>query len=67
MIQLQLRNQALGLPQSGRHNTKLEGSRLTTNAITGLKPRRTPYDVTDPGSAGVQLRVMAGAAKCHRE
>ena len=64
MAQLQLRNQALGVPQSGRHNTKPEGSRLTTNAITGLKPRRTRYDVTDPGSAGVQLRVMPGGAKC---
>ena len=48
----------------GRHDTKPEVSRLTTNAITGLKPRRTRYDVTDPGSAGVQLRVMPGGAKC---
>src|ERR1700691_1887306 len=64
MAQPQLRNQAPGEPQSGRHNTKPEGSRLTTNAITGLKPRRTRFDVTDPGSAGVQLRVMPGGAKC---
>jgi hypothetical protein len=51
-------------PQSGRHDTKPEGSRLTTNAITGLKPRRTRYDVTDACSAGVELRVMPGGAKC---
>jgi hypothetical protein len=48
---------------SVRHDSKPEGSRLTTNAITGLKPRRTRYAVTDPGSAGVRLRVMPGGAK----
>jgi len=64
MAQLQLRDQALGVPQSGRHDTKPAGSRLTTNAITGLKPRRARYEVTDPGCAGVQLRVMPSGAKC---
>src|SRR5579862_8184006 len=39
--QLQPRNQALGVPQSGRHDSKPEGSRLTTNAITGLKSPET--------------------------
>jgi len=63
MAQLHPRNQAAGVPQSGRHDSKPEGSRLTTNAITGLKPRRTCYDVTDPSSAGVQLRVMPSGAK----
>ena len=63
MAQLHPRNQAAGVPQSGRHNSKPEGSRLTTNAITGLKARRARYDVTDPGSAGVQLRVMPSGAK----
>src|ERR1700722_14925019 len=63
MAQPQPRNQALGVPQSGRHNSKPEGGRLATNAITGLKPRRARYDVTDPGSAGVQLRVMPSGAK----
>jgi hypothetical protein len=63
MAQLQPRNQALGVPQNRRHDSKPEGSRLTTNAITGLKPRRARYDVTDPGSAGVQLRVMPSGAK----
>ena len=64
MAQHQLQNQTHGVPQSGRHDTKPEGSRLTTNAVTGLKPRRTRYDVTDPGCAGVQLRVMPSGAKC---
>ena|SRR5579859_2239405 len=41
-----------------RHDSKPEGSRLPTNAITGLKPRRTRYDVTDQGCARVQRRVM---------
>jgi len=63
MAQLHPRNQAAGVPQSGRHDSKPEGSRLTTNAITGLKPRRTCYDVTDASSAGVQLRVMPSGAK----
>ena len=63
MARLQPRNQALGVPQSGRHDSKPEGSRLTTNAITGLKPRRARYDVTDSGGAGVQLRVMPSGAK----
>jgi integrase len=63
MAHLQPRNQALGVPQSGRHDSKPEGGRLTTNVITGLKPRRARYDVTDPGSAGVQLRVMPSGAK----
>jgi len=63
MARLQPRNQAPGVPQSGRHDSKPEGSRLTTNAITGLKPRRARYDVTDPGGAGVQLRVMPSGAK----
>jgi hypothetical protein len=57
--QLQPRNQALGVPQSGRHDSKPEGGRLTANAIT--RPAR--YDVTDPGGAGVQLRVMPSGAK----
>ena len=61
--QLQSRNQALGVPQSGRHDSKPEGGRLTANAITGLKPRRASYDVTDPGGAGVQLRVMPSGTK----
>jgi integrase len=63
MAQLQPRNQALGAPQSGRHDSKPEGGRLTANAISGLKPCRASYDVTDPGSAGVQLRVMPSGAK----
>jgi hypothetical protein len=46
----QLQNQGLGVPQSGRHDSKPEGNRLTTNAITGLEPRPTRYAVTDPGS-----------------
>jgi hypothetical protein len=58
MAQLRLRDQALGVPQSGRDDTKPEASRLTANAITGLKPRPTRYEVTNPGCAGVQLRVM---------
>jgi hypothetical protein len=63
MAHLQPRNQALGVPQSGRHDSKPEGGRLTANAITGLKPRRASYDVTDPGGSGVQLRVMPSGAK----
>jgi integrase len=63
MAHLQPRNQALGVPQSGRHDSKPEGGRLTANAIAGLKPRPACYDVTDPGSAGVQLRVMPSGAK----
>jgi integrase len=63
MAQLHPRNQATGVPQSGRHDSKPEGGRLTANAVTGLKPRRTRYDITDPGSAGVQLRVMPSGAK----
>jgi integrase len=63
MAQLQPRNQALGVPQSGRHDSKPEGGRLTANAITGLKPRPASYDVTDLGGAGVQLRVMPSGAK----
>ena len=59
MAQLQPRNQGLGVPQNGPHDGKPEGIRLTTNAISGLKPRRTRYDVTDPGSSGVQLRGHA--------
>jgi hypothetical protein len=59
MAQRQLRIQALRVPQSGRHDTKPEGSRLTTNAITGLTPRRTGYDVTDPGE---RRRSAAGHA-----
>ena len=63
MAHLQPRNQALGVPQSGRHDSKPEGGRLTANAITGLKPRRASYDVTDPGGASVQLRVMPSGTK----
>lgn len=63
MARLQPRNQAPGVPQSGRHDSKPEGGRLTANAITGLKPRPASYDVTDPGGAGVQLRVMPSGAK----
>jgi hypothetical protein len=59
MAQLQPRNQPLGVPQSGPHDSKPEGSQLTTNAITELKPRRTRYDVTHPGSSGVQLQGNA--------
>jgi hypothetical protein len=64
MAQPRLRNQALGVPQSGRDDSKPEASRLTSNAIAGRKPRPTRYDLTDPGCAGVQLRVMPGGAKC---
>ena len=63
MAHLQPRNQALGVPQSGRHDSKPEGGRLTANAITGLKPRRASYDVMDPGGASVQLRVMPSGTK----
>ena len=48
MAQLQLQNQELGTP-SAAHDTKAESARLTANSITGLKPRKTLYEVTDPG------------------
>ena len=63
MARQTLQSQQLGTPPSGPHNSKPERSRLTANAITGLKPGKTRYEVTDPGSTGLQLRVMPIGSK----
>ena len=63
MAQQPLEHPKTGTPQSGPHDSKPQGSRLTANAITGLKPREALYEVTDPGSAGLKLRVMPSGSK----
>ena len=63
MAQQPLEHPKTGTPQSGPHDSKPQGSRLTGNAITGLKPREALYEVTDPGSAGLKLRVMTSGSK----
>jgi len=63
MAQQPLEHPKTGSPQSGPHDSKPQGSRLTGNAITGLKPREALYEVTDPGSAGLKLRVMPSGSK----
>jgi hypothetical protein len=63
MAQLQPRNQALGVPQNGAHDSKPEGSRLTTNAIWGAEA--PPHTLRRNGP--LQLRRPAAGSCSHAE